>query len=226
VSTATDYGLAGTFDLQAAVTSLKEQNIYLAAMVSCCVDDLLATRDSFIALRNASGGVYTDSAGMWLDPYNGTVRDYISDLSLELAQMGFDEVILKNVAHPITDETLVYSETMSFNPTPVSGVSGLAMNVSKAMETSGATLSAVLSTDTLHVGLADKTGQNAELFFKVFDRVCGWADSAWQYGLDKDSLSSYITLGDASLRYLPIMSYAPEGASNWIVKVPDGVAGQ
>ncbi|NCB50478.1 MAG: hypothetical protein EOM54_01165 [Clostridia bacterium] len=224
-ATAESYGLSGTYDLQTEVTALKEQGVYLAAMISCCVDDLLATRNSFIALRNSYGGVYTDSAGMWLDPYNGTVRDYIKDLALELAQMGFDEIVLKDFAHPVTDSELVYSETMSFAPTPLAGISGFAVSLSSALEESGATLSVVLTSDTIANGLAEKTGQDEELFFKVFDRVCCWADSAWQHGVNLDSLSSYITVGDASQRFLPIISYAPEDATSWIVVVPAEVLG-
>lgn len=223
VSTAASYGLSGAFDLQAQVTALKDKGIYLAALVSCCTDNLLATRNPLIALRNAYGGVYTDTSGMWLDPYSSMVRDYIRDLSLELAQMGFDEVILRNLAHPVTDDALVYSETLSSTPTPAGGVSGFAVSLSSAMTDSGAVLSAVLSADTLHNGLSDKTGQDAELFFKVFDRVCGPADSAWQYGADRDALSAYITVGEAAMRWLPVMSYAPDGASCWIVNVPDSV---
>jgi hypothetical protein len=223
VSTAVSYGLTGAFDLQSEVTALKDQGIYLAAEISCCVDDTLATRDSPLTLRNAYGGVYTDSAGMWLDPYNGTVRDYIAGLAQELAQMGFDEVILNNFSHPVTDDALVYSETMSYTPTPLSAVSGFAVSLSSAVKDSGAALSVILSPDTVTGGLSDKTGQDASLFLKVFDRVCCAADSAWQFGTEKDTLSADITLGDASMRCLPIMSYAPEDAASWIVNVPDDV---
>lgn len=223
VSTAVSYGLTGAFDLQSEVTTLKDQGIYLAAEISCCVDDTLATRNSLIALRNAYGGVYTDSAGMWLDPYNGTVRDYIGGLALELAQMGFNEVILNNFSHPVTDDALVYSETMSYTPTPLSAVSGFAVSLSSAMRDSGAALSVILSADTVNNGLSDQTGQDEALFLKVFDRVCCAADSAWQFGVEKDALSADITVGDASMRCLPIMSYAPEDAACWIVTVPDEV---
>lgn len=225
VATAESYGLSGAYDLQTEVAALKEQGIYLAAMVSCCVDDLLATRNSFIGLRNSYGGVYTDSSGMWLDPYSGKVRDYIGDLVLELVQMGFDEIVLKNFAHPVTDNELVYSETMSFAPTPLAGISGFAVSLSTAVEDSGAVLSVILRTDTLTEGLADQTGQDIALFFKVFDRVCCQADSAWQHGVNLDALSSHITVGDASQRFLPIISYAPEGAASWIVTVPAEVLG-
>ena len=221
VGTAVSYDLCGAFDLKTEAAALKEKGIYLAAMVSCCADDLLASRNAPIALRTAYGGVFTDASGaMWLDPYSGTVRDYIGSICLELAEMGFDEIVLENLAHPVSEDPLVYSEAMTFDPTPSIGVSGFAVGLSARMAESGAALSAVLSADTLHGGMADKTGQDAELFFKVFDRVCGPADSAWQYGMDRDALAAHITVGEPSLRYLPVMSYAPEGASCWIVSVP------
>ena len=42
VQLAADYGTAGTTDLGVLANTLKEQNIYLVAQLSCCTDDLLA----------------------------------------------------------------------------------------------------------------------------------------------------------------------------------------
>lgn len=44
VQLAADYGTAGTTDLGVLANTLKEQNIYLVAQLSCCTDDLLAQR--------------------------------------------------------------------------------------------------------------------------------------------------------------------------------------
>ncbi|MEG1790445.1 MAG: putative glycoside hydrolase, partial [Oscillospiraceae bacterium] len=221
LATARGFGLSGTTDLGPAVTALKGEGVYLVAQISCCMDDMLASRNSSLALQNPFGGVYTDADGhFWLDPYSADVRNYVAELAQELIDMGFDEILLKYLEHPNTDETLLYSQKMSFTPTPLTGVSGFALSVSNALSGGDAVLSVVLDSVSLHNSLSAKTGQDPELFFKVFDRVCCWADSAWQSGIDRDALAPFITLGDAANRCVPIMTYAPEGAASWIIKVP------
>ncbi len=217
---AASFALSGSFDLPTALASLKEQGIYTVAQLSCCLDSLLATRNSPVALRNGFGTVYTDGVGCWLDPYNANVRQYISDLGAELADMGFDELLFKYIEQPVTDETLAYSETMSFTPTPKIGVSGMALTLTRNMDYYGIPVSALISYSSLANGYADKSGQDIELFFKVFDRVCCWAGTQFEHNLYKDSLSQYVVVGSADQRFVPIMSYAPDTTS-WIVKVPD-----
>lgn len=222
--TAVSFGLSGSYDLQSLAASLKDAGVYLAAQISCCTDDLLASRNPLVALHNASGGVFADGDGrMWLDPYNATVRAYAAALIGELADMGFDEVLLANAAHPVTDEALVYSVALSSTPTPLAGVSGFALSVTAAAKADGVRIDALLEDDTVHGGGSAGTGQDIALFAKVFDRLCAPADSAWQYEADTGTISPSLTLGDPAQRYLPVMSFAPEDAGSWIVRVPDGV---
>lgn len=225
VSMAGAYGLSGTYDLAAKVKELKDSGIYLAAQINCCADNLLASRNPPIALHNAFGGVFTDADGsMWLDPYNADVRAYAAALVTELSEMGFDEVLLRGAEMPNTDQAIVYSQTMSFTPTPVSAVSGFALSVARATAGCTARVSAVLDSQTLHGALTEVTGQDPELFFKIFDRVCCWADSAWQYGVDSEIFAPYITVGDPLARYAPVVTYVPEGARSWVLKIIDYTA--
>ena len=225
VSMAGAYGLSGTYDLAAKVKELKDSGIYLAAQINCCADNLLASRNPPIALHNAFGGVFTDADGsMWLDPYNADVRAYAAALVTELSEMGFDEVLLRGAEIPNTDQAIVYSQTMSFTPTPVSAVSGFALSVARATAGCTARVSAVLDSQTLHGALTEVTGQDPELFFKIFDRVCCWADSAWQYGVDSEIFAPYITVGDPLARYAPVVTYVPEGARSWVLKIIDYTA--
>lgn len=225
VELAVSYGLSGSFDMTEAIAALKERGVYLVAQLSCCADSLLAGRNSPIALKNAYGNVYTNYIGGWLDPYNATVRQYISDLALEAAGMGFDEVLFKHLEQPLTDEVLSYSVSLSSPPTPTVGVSGLAMKLTRDLESTGVRVSVLLNYDALAAEKTEISGQDAELFFKVFDRVCCWSGTAWEYGFYRDAMSQYVTLGEASKRYLPIMSFAPEGATSCIVLVPASVLG-
>ena len=84
------------------------------------------------------------------------------------------------------------------------------------MKSASARLSVQLTSQTaMQSGSDTVTGQNAEIFFKVFDRV--------YYTSDKDSASGavsaaeqYVTLGDVNMRLIPICSEAPSTTS-WVV---------
>lgn len=223
--TAAAYSLNGTLDLEAMVAALRQQDdeLYLVAQLSCCIDGLLAERCPSAALRFATGAAYADSEGAWLDPYSATVSAYLAELCSELAEMGFDELLLKSLSLPITEEAIGFSVELSSMPTPEAAVCGLAVELTNAMEAYAIPVSAILDTTSLRSGLADKSGQNLELFGKVFDRLCSATDSAWLSGVDRDSIDQYLTLGSLETRYVPIMSYVPEGFTSCIVRVPDGV---
>ena len=225
--TAAAYSLNGTLDLEAMVAALRQQDeddeLYLVAQLSCCIDGLLAERCPSAALRFATGAAYADSEGAWLDPYSATVSAYLSELCSELAEMGFDELLLKSLSLPITEEAIGFSVELSSTPTPEAAVCGLAVELTNALEAYDIPVSAILDTTSLRSGLADKSGQNLELFGKVFDRLCSATDSAWLSGVDRDSIDQYLTLGSLETRYVPIMNYVPEGFTSCIVRVPDGV---
>ena len=225
--TAAAYSLNGTLDLEAMVAALRQQDeddeLYLVAQLSCCIDGLLAERCPSAALRFATGAAYADSEGAWLDPYSATVSAYLSELCSELAEMGFDELLLKSLSLPITEEAIGFSVELSSTPTPEAAVCGLAVELTNALEGYDIPVSAILDTTSLRSGLADKSGQNLELFGKVFDRLCSATDSAWLSGVDRDSIDQYLTLGSLETRYVPIMNYVPEGFTSCIVRVPDGV---
>ena len=225
--TAAAYSLNGTLDLEAMVAALRQQDeddeLYLVAQLSCCIDGLLAERCPSAALRFATGAAYADSEGAWLDPYSATVSAYLTELCSELAEMGFDELLLKSLSLPITEEAIGFSAELSSTPTPEAAVCGLAVELTNALEGYDIPVSAILDTTSLRSGLADKSGQNLELFGKVFDRLCSATDSAWLSGVDRDSIDQYLSLGSLETRYVPIMNYVPEGFTSCIIRVPDGV---
>ena len=193
--TATDFGVNGFQNMAGLVQALKEQDIYLVAQVSCLIDDLLSERAATYALRTVGGAALRDDQGGWMDPYSPVVVDYLTELCTELAGYGFDEILLK------------------------------AQTLSQAVREEGVFVSAIIDSAPLVNGQLSQSGQNLELFAKVFDRLCCWAGTAWQAGVNSDTITASMTLGDTSLRYAPIMSYAPEGMSCYIIQVPSSLLG-
>lgn len=222
--TADGFGVNGTQNMASLVQALKEQDIYLVAQVSCLVDDFMSERASSSALRLIDGSPLTDSQGGWLDPYSATVVNYLTELCEELVGYGFDEILLKAVSLPVTEASIYYSAELSSTPTPTSAVCSLAQTLTSAVRSAGAFVSAVIDSDPLVNGQTDLSGQNIELFTKVFDRLCCYSATAYQAGVNGEMLTDPMTLGDSSLRYAPIMSYAP-GTSCYIIQVPSYLIG-
>ena len=207
------------------VAALRQQDsdIYLVAQVCCCIDGLLPTRNPATALTLSTGAAYTDSEGAWLDPYNSTVSQYIIELCEELIGMGFDEILLKSLSMPVTDAAIGYNVQLSSTPTAETAICGLAMEITNALSSYDVPISAILDTTSLRNGLESQSGQNLEVFGKLFDRLCSATDSAWRSNVDLSLIDEYLTLGDSAQRYLPIMSYVPEGYTSCIVQVPESV---
>ena len=85
-----------------AVRSLSEQeDVYLVARVKCFCDLWMCVHDRSMILSTPAGKIWYDTKGMpWLSPANGDAAEYISGLCLELAEMGFDEILLECAGFP------------------------------------------------------------------------------------------------------------------------------
>lgn len=220
---AASYLTNGSVDLTTIVSGLKDEGIYVAVQLSCCLDSMLAERGSSMALKSAGGGIMSNEDGMWLDPYNSSVRSYIIELCEELADMGVDEIILDNISQPVSELAVSYTVSLSFTPSATTAVCGFARTVTRALSGYDVTVSAVLEGATLHDGAAAQTGQDITLFSKVFDRLCCEENSAWQYGVDLDTVAAVMEIGDAHTRFPSLVNFIPDGASSWIVLVPDAL---
>lgn len=222
---AVNYGISqeneATLQLPTLITELKAKNIYLVAQLSCCLDELLASRCTSVTLRNEYGGNYTDDYGTWLDAYNTDLRNYIVQLTREMYDMGFDEVVLADVAHPVFAEpvALTYTRKMSTQPSAVNAVCGFAMYVSDALrERSVNQLSIYIDSPQALVKAVDN-GQDARLFIKVFDRVYLRTDR-FAYSYNLADLKPQITIGTDQDRLIPVMeNYLFENASemSWVL---------
>lgn len=211
VEMATGYGLSGSFDLATLAADLKAQDIYLVADLSCAIDGLLTQRNETVAMKNADGSVYRDDSGVWLDLYNTSLRKYLSDLALELAGMGFDEVLLSDVAQPAVTG-LLYTESMTTQPDAVSSVSSFSYYMEQAVGES-IRLSLRCPNDVFRAG-AGANGQDLSFLYRVYDRVYTVSD-AGVYAEDLARAEGYMTEDNAA-RFVP-MGYTAVGVSSWML---------
>lgn len=87
--------------INAAITALTGSELYTVARVSCFKDDAAPYRNNALAIKSNSGYNWKDAANVrWASPTNETMRQYIVDICLELARLGFDEIVLDNAGYP------------------------------------------------------------------------------------------------------------------------------
>ncbi len=227
---ALDYGLSVqtevTNSIQRYVDMLKEKNIYLVAQISCCVDERYPAYSSLVALKTASGMNYYDDIGMWLDPYSQKVRDYVVEMARELYDMGFDEVVLADLRHPVPDEDrgeveFVYNAEMSTLPSAEGGISGFAISVAQQLSDreKGKVLSIYSYTPVSLVKADTGTGQNTPLFFKLYDRVYYPTDRG-TYTYNLQDVTRSITETVAASRFVPVVqNYLPDNPDkiSWVL---------
>lgn len=92
-------------DMEGLMAELKEHDIYTIARIVCFKDPYLAEHNPQLALKKADGSNLTDAYGLtWVNPYNEEVWEYLTDVALAAADMGFDEIQYDYVRFPIGNE--------------------------------------------------------------------------------------------------------------------------
>ena len=212
--------------IQEYVNMLKEQGVYLAAQISCCVDETLPARTIAYCLQSNMRGIFRDETGTWLDPYNPDVREYIAQMAQELFDMGFDEVVLADVAHPALEATkdgsenpeqFIYTTEISTQRSAVNAVCGFALSVAEKLSDREGVLSIYLDSRTALVKPDTQTGQDGELFLKVFDRAYLKTDK-YAYPYNADDIKPHVYIGSVYDRLVPVVeNYIPSDNSSWIL---------
>ena len=221
--------MSGMLQELRAYAAEQEKEIWLAAQISCCIDGLLATRSTDFALRTATGTDYVDESGYWLDPYNADLRNYLLQLIRELYDLGFDEVILADVLHPVpetkageTPMTFLYTREMSAAPSAINAICGFALYMANQMEDrdDGKLLSVYLDTARSLVRYDEGTGQNGVLFFKLYDRIYYRTDR-YTYTYNYQDIEGNVKIGNSHDRFVPVvLEYLPDNTSWVYIEVP------
>ena len=75
--------------------------LYTVAQVSCLRDSALVREEPGLSLHRVSGSPWLDESRRgWLDPAQPQVQSYLIGLCRELAQLGFDEILLTDCGFP------------------------------------------------------------------------------------------------------------------------------
>lgn len=87
--------------IAAALTRLKEKNIYAIARIVVFKDPYTAKHHPEWAIRRKNGAIWTDNKGIsWLDPYNENAWKPIIGIAKQAVTLGFQEVQFDYVRFP------------------------------------------------------------------------------------------------------------------------------
>lgn len=93
---------SGDPDRNEALRALNDTpGLYTVAQVSCLRDSALVREKPGLSLHRVSGSPWLDESRQgWLDPAQPQVQSYLIGLCRELAQLGFDEILLTDCGFP------------------------------------------------------------------------------------------------------------------------------
>ena len=159
-------------DLTAAVEALAaESELYLVARVVCFRDPAMADAKIGGPLVTRGGVGWYDYYGLrWVSPASQEVRTYLTRLCLELAAMGFDEVLLECAGYPYFGETHVLA-TDDLRPEDLSAPVELFLQELKAALAAENVWMSLLVTEEIVTGTDTYSGITPELMARYADRV-------------------------------------------------------
>ena len=198
-----------------AITALNAQEgIYTVARLSCFRDNTMPRQRNDLALRSSLGN-WRDGDGIrWLSPAYQENQQYITDLCLELAGLGFDEILLDYAAFPLTGNLDAILTGAAYDPdTLAQTVQTFYTQVSTALKAAypQVRLSVVADPAAITAGGTSLSGQALTMASAV-DRV--WV---WGLGEDRDACEELLAQAGLAEPKADLVSIAaqagPEGRS-------------
>ncbi len=147
-----------------AISALNEaEGLYTIARVSCFKDHNITNYERSLSIFTNSGYRWTDPDDIrWISPTNPDVRDYLTAICVELAQLGFDEILLDNAGYPAQGNLHYIKKGDAYNQSQFSTVmDGFYAQVADALAEYDVSLS-VVTTKQAQSGQDNVTGQTPE----------------------------------------------------------------
>ena len=103
-------GAVNTTEVASFIKELKASGCYLIAAIPALADQSYCLAHVDLGLPLSSGALWIDeNYCYWMDPKKEGTTNYLETICLELSNLGFREVLLKDFYFPL-DDTIVYSE--------------------------------------------------------------------------------------------------------------------
>ena len=166
----------GTGEVNEALRTWNQGEIHTVARVYCFRDNTLPYQRNEVALK-ATYGNWRDELGLrWLNPDSQSARDYLAGLCGELAQLGFDEIVLVCACFPCRGNLEAISAGGSFAGGGYDTVmSSFLSQVREALAPYGTALSLETDRETLTSG---RSGLGGDVLASNVDRF--WVEEDGQ----------------------------------------------
>ena len=157
-----------------ALRALNSRDVYTVARISCFRDERLA--DIYeCCIHSNSGYRWKDFGGIhWVSPASEQVQDYLVTLAVELAEMGFDEILLDNCGYPKAGSGemgwIKKGEVYDLNALD-RPIAAFLDKVRRAVEPYGVTLSVRTDAWTVERGDSSLTGLTGAVLQEYADRI-------------------------------------------------------
>ena len=178
-----------------AITALNAQEgLYTVARISCFRDNTMPRYRNDLALRS-SGGNWLDSDGIrWLSPAYEENRQYITDLCLELAGLGFDEILLDYAAFPLNGRLESIRTGDAYDPATLSQtIQSFYTQIASALDVSYPQVKLSVVSDPAALTFSGESASGQALtMVSALDRV-------WVWGLSEDRDACETLLSQAGL---------------------------
>lgn len=172
---------------QAVWNLAQEDELYLIARIPCFRDPVLA-KAKIGTLMTKGGNIWYDGRGVcWSSPACADTVDYLSALCLELADMGFDEILLDYSGYPNFGEVHVLATNDNRPEDLAAPVSAFYERLSGELDRRDVRLS-VFTDETLLPGEEVRSGITAAALAPYADRV--WLDAGVDAGHYADVLTA------------------------------------
>lgn len=179
-------------------------DLYLVARVHCFKDPGMA-RARIGTLMTLRGNIWYDRMGIcWTSPANQQAVDYLSELCLELADMGFDEILLDDAGYPWDGEVNVLATSDNRPEDRTIPVAAFYARLAGELEERGVCLS-VYASERLLPGETVYTGMTAAVLAENAGRV--WLDKR----VDAEQYRSILTA--AGMDNIAARVVSPAGAA-------------
>lgn len=174
--------LAGSFGVNGQDASINdalrqwnEGEVHTVARVCCFRDDTVPYQRNDMAMR-ATYGNWRDELGLrWMDPASEAVQEYLAALCGELAELGFDEILLECGTYPTQGNQEAITTSIPADRGAV--VEQFLERVRQAVEPHGVQVSLRVETSVL-TEENDLSGLDLEAVDGIVDRIWTGADGA------------------------------------------------
>ena len=169
------------------LAQLHQEDLRVVARVSCFRDHALGSSEQYALLTNSGYRWRYDDVGLyWTNPTHGTVRDYVAGVVGELAQLGFDEILLDNCTYPTQGELGWIRPGADYDRARLSEyIDDVLFRAQQAVEGTQAILS-VRTTVPVLDGSDTRSGQSAQTLSRLSGRI-------WIEDSEETDLTSLLT---------------------------------